>query len=421
VEERIFRKRGDQRYSLELMPARISLEVDRLRRSSHELWGEVSVLVDPSLIPSAKHIDGSLSIGDLNFSSPNARNARAKILAERSGVDQLDWIGFVEEFCVKVINAERVGSPDINLRDVPKPQPDRMFVVDGVEIPLRHPTILFGDGGTAKSYLCLYWAGKMIQAGHVVLYLDWEFTAEEHRERLEYLFGPQFPAVLYLPCRRPFYQEADRIRRIISNRKVTYIVCDSVGLGCGGDPNSSEAATSYFQTLRALGDLGSLHIAHVAKGFAGKSDDTKPIGSAFWHNMARVTLNVKGEELPNGDLALALHPRKRNLKGKGKLVAYRVSFGDERTTITTTDVKDHVLLAEGLPVADRIADYVRENGSKTRKELADALDVDYATMQRVIHREIKRGNLVRLEAASRGKERIGLPPSQRPPDGTAEF
>lgn len=408
VEERIFRDRGEHRYSLELLPARITFEVDRLRRSSHELWGEVSVTVEPSLMPSAKHVDGNLSIGDLNFSSQNARSSRAKYVQERAGVD-LDWVGFMDEFCTKVITADRAGVPDVSLRDVPRPQPDRMFVTDGVEIPLKHPMILFGDGGTAKSYLSLYWAGKMTQQGHTVLYCDWEFTPDEHRERLEYLFGPVFPEIRYLSCQRSFPHEAERIKRVIGVRKVTYLMCDSIGLACGGDPNSSEAATTYFQALRGLGEIGSLHIAHVTKGAAkdGKGDDSKPFGSAFWHNMARITLNIKGEELQNGDLAVALHPRKRNLKGRGQTVGYRISFGKTQTVIVPTDVREHALLSEGLPLAERIFDLCKI-APKTRKELREMLDADYPSIQKTIVREIKKGRLVVIESGRKHNERIAL-------------
>ena len=49
LKERIFRERGEQRYSLEVMPAGIVFEVDRLRRHSQELWGELTVTVNGTL------------------------------------------------------------------------------------------------------------------------------------------------------------------------------------------------------------------------------------------------------------------------------------------------------------------------------------------------------------------------------------
>lgn len=404
VEERVFEALDDQHYRMVLKPANIVFDADRVRRSSHEMWGELKVTVNGSFPKAQTIIDGVVSVGDMNFSSVSARSTRAKLLADRSRAPQLDWFGFLEEFTVKLIEAERYGSPDINLQAVPRPAIDREFTIDGVMLPLRHPTILFGDGGTAKSYLAMYWAGKLVQAGHRVLYADWEFTPEEHRERLEYLFGVDFPAIRYLSCYRSFREERDRLRRTIERQAITYMICDSVGLACGGDPSTAEAATTYFQALRTLGDIGSLHIAHVTKSTM-KGEDQKPFGSAFWHNMARRTWNVKSEAIGDSASALALYPRKNNLKNRVKPTGYMLTFGDLITTITQADIKEHAALEEGLPLAERLADAV-SYGSKTRKELAEMLDVDYPTLQRTIYREIKRGNLIEIEAAMKGKARI---------------
>jgi hypothetical protein len=404
VAERHFRVRGDQRYSLECLPAGIVFDVDRLRRTSHELWGELQVTV-PSTFHSAKTVDGVLVIGDMNFSSVQARQTRSKLLAERAGVEALDWYGYLEEFATKVISAERLGSPEVNLRSVPRPAPDRMFTIDGVELPQHHPTIVFGDGGTAKSYLCLYWAGRLMQGGAKVLYADWEFTAEEHRERLELLFGPDFPAVRYLPCYRPITDERDRIARALTRCQATYLICDSIAVACGADPSGSDAATSYFQAIRALGRIGSLHIAHVTKG--GDSSDQKPFGSAFWHNLARLTLNVKAEDLGVDKVAVALYPRKRNLRGRGSASAFTIEFGSASTTITRTDVREHVALVEGLPLAERVHEALKYE-AMTRKALAEALNVPYDLLQRTVHREIAKGVMVEFDVTPGGAKKVAM-------------
>lgn len=402
VTERHFRQRGDSRYSLECLPAGIVFEVDRLRRSSHELWGELQVTVPPAF-KHAKTVEGALTMGDMNFSSVQARQTRAKLLAERAGVEALDWYGLLEEFAVKVISAERQGSPDVNLRTVPRPEPDRMFSIDGVELPMHHPAILFGDGGSAKSYLSLYLGGRLMQSGARVLWADWEFTPEEHRDRAELLFGPDFPAIRYIGCYRSFPEERERIAKAISRNQITYLICDSVGIACGSDPSGSEAATSYFQTLRSLGPIGSLHIAHVAKS---ADSDQKPFGSAFWHNMARVTLFAKAEDLGQDSVAIAVYPRKRNLRGRGTTQAFRLDFSTKETRVARTDVNGHAVLAEGLPLGDRVKQALAR-GSLTRKELADRLGVPYDLLQRIVYREVQRGTLVEIQGA-RGSSKVAL-------------
>lgn len=399
----------DHLYKFEVKPAGIWFELDRVRRSSQELWGELVVRVNGNF-PEARSLEGGiLQAGDLNLSSVQARSTRAKLLAERAGDKDIDWYGLVEDFAIRIIGHERAGSPDLDLKLIPRPEPDRLAVIDGVQLPLFHPTILFGDGGSAKSYLAMYWCGRLVEDGHRVLYADWEFTPDEHRERLEFLFGPGFPSVRYLACFRSFREERERIARAVRNQKIDYLVCDSVALACGGDPSSSEACTTYFQSLRTLGNIGSLHIAHVTKGLNGRADDQKPFGSAFWHNMARVSYNIKSETVDESTIAVGLFPRKRNLKGRSQEAAFRLQFGETHTTVTRTDVREHAGLSEGLPLSERINAAIGDK-PLTRKELADLLGVEYAFLQRVVHRDLKRKKLVEIESATRrGQLRIGLP------------
>jgi hypothetical protein len=125
----------------------IRYDVDRLRRERHELFGELAVYCD---LAGAKTIDGTLSVGTFNLSSPAARSGRAKELAARSQATEIDWGHQLEELCQRVLASERAGQPAILLRDVPRPETDRLVTVDGLPILLDHPTILFADGGVEK-------------------------------------------------------------------------------------------------------------------------------------------------------------------------------------------------------------------------------------------------------------------------------
>lgn len=408
TKQRTFLAVSDRAYRFECLPAGIVFEVERLRRESQNLVGELRVSVNGNF-PDAESLEGVLVWGDTNFSAIQTRQQRAKLLASRARADDVDWYGLLEDFSIRLIRAEREGSPEVDLRDVKKPGQDRWLNLDGVEIPLKHPTVIFGDGGSAKSYFALYWAGRMAELGMSVLYVDWEWTKDEHRDRIEQLFGPAFPSVKHIEAYRPLRDESDRIQRIIKAKRIQFVVFDSVGIACGSDPSTSDACLGYWQVVRQLG-VGSLHIAHVTKGFNGRADDQKPFGSTYWHNMARATYNIKGEPQGERAIAVGIYSRK-NQWGHKCTCSFRLSFGAERTTIEPIDIKSVAGLEEGLPISERIEDALEDN-EKTRNELAQILGVEIATIQKVVYRDIRRGRLIELPG-KKGQQKLAIAPSRR--------
>lgn len=178
-----FEALGAERYRLRVPTFAITLEVDRLRRERQELIGELSVL---SSLPGPRTVGGALSIADFNLSSARARQDRAKFLAQRSQTETLDWVGVIEEFCQHVLAADRAGQPAVDLRTVPRPTADDGLEIEGLTLLRRHPSLIFGDGGAAKSYLCLYLARRLAERGMRVALFDWELAGEDHRDRLGY-------------------------------------------------------------------------------------------------------------------------------------------------------------------------------------------------------------------------------------------
>jgi hypothetical protein len=180
--ERKFEAIGEDRYRLTVADLGITLELDRLRREHHELIGELSARCE---LPGARTVDGSLSIADLNLSSARARQDRAKLLKERANTgEQLDWVAILEEFSQRVLQADRMGLPAVDLRMIPRPAAnEEMVEVSGLSLPRRHPTILFGDGGTGKSYLALWLAGRMVEMGMSVALFRRRKPAASRRKR----------------------------------------------------------------------------------------------------------------------------------------------------------------------------------------------------------------------------------------------
>ena len=300
---------GEDRYRLSLPALGVCLEVDRLRREHHELIAELSVWCE---LPGARTVDGTLSIADFNLSSARARQDRAKLLATRASTRDLDWNSLIEEFCQRVLQADRVGQPAGDLRAIERPDPKEDTIeVSGLALPKRHPTILFGDGGTGKSYLALYIAGRMAEKGIPVALFDWELAGDDHRDRLERLFPEGMPQIMYARCERPLVFEADRLRRIVRENGIEFSVFDSIAFACDGPPESAETAGRYFRAVRQIGG-GSFHVAHISKA---EGADKKPFGSTFWHNGARSTWFVQlAEGSADSDvLQIGLFNRKANL------------------------------------------------------------------------------------------------------------
>ena len=114
----------DGAYTMTLSGVGIRLIVDRLRRKWDELVGELTVTCT---IPGARTTDelGTILVADFSLSNLRARQERATVLRQRTQVDA-DWYGLIEDFCQRVLNAERLGQPAIHLRDLEPPGPEKV-------------------------------------------------------------------------------------------------------------------------------------------------------------------------------------------------------------------------------------------------------------------------------------------------------
>jgi hypothetical protein len=258
-----------------------------------------------------------------------------------------------------------------------------MLDVEGLALPKRHPAILFGDGGTGKSYTALYLAGRIAEKGISVALFDWELAGDDHRDRLERLFPDGMPRILYARCERPLAFEVDRLRRIVRESGIEFSVFDSVAFACDGPPESAEVAGRYFRAIRQIGG-GSLHIAHVAKG---EGADKKPFGSTFWHNGARSTWYAQlAEGSADSDvLQIGLFNRKSNLGRLRAPVGFSVTFREECTVFRRTEVADSPELAGQLSVRQRMAHLLRR-GAIAPEMIAEEINADLETVKRTARR-----------------------------------
>lgn len=400
----IFRRLGNAHYRLADAEHGIEFDVDRLRRDRNgELVGELAVACG---MLGTRAIDGRLSIGAFNLSSVRSRQERGRALAQQARTgNKIDFLAALEELCQRVLTAEREGTPAVDLRDVPRPAPDAEIDVDGLRLPAAHASILFGDGGTLKSFTALHILGRLAIEGRSVALFDWELDQFTHRLRLERLFGSEMPGALrYVRCERPLVYEADHLARVIQKHDVEFGVFDSAGFATDGAPESAEAALAYFRALRQLG-IGSLHIAHTTKN--GDQAEYRPFGSAFWHNSARCSWFAKqaSTSADGRTVTVGLYHRKANLGPQRPPIAFEVAFSDERTTFSRVDPSGVEEMVESLPLWLRVKAEV-SRGPKTFAEIADSLGVKVDSVEKAVKR--KGEVFARVSGSTDGIRRVAL-------------
>lgn len=387
-------------YDLNIPSLGTYLSLTRIRHERNETFGLLRIRVT---FRGAKTIYGTqiLHCADFNCSSHEARKRLGKHLGERSEASEIDWGLLLDELSVRLLEAEEEGEPEMLLHDIPI---DRaaFLEMDAGGLPLlrRHPTIWFGDGGSAKSYLALYAAINLVQQGENVLYLDWEFAGEEHKLRMERIAGidVKFDHLHYIRCDRPLSKEVNKLRTAISRKKITFVICDSIGFAADATPESAEAATNYYRAFRELGKVGSLHLAHMVKVSNDKTkktpDPDKPFGSVFWSNGARSIWLLKRAERQNDRrlLPVGFFHKKANTGPLRPDFAMAAKFVGSDTIINPANITDFPDLCKNLSIPDRIVAALTQSGeSMSRDDLAAELELETERGRDNLRRAIKRG------------------------------
>jgi hypothetical protein len=409
---RTFRVIGEDRYFMGLVGVPIEFDLEHLRRERGELMGELYVRTE---LIGARTFQGTLSAASFNVSSSAARQARAKILAEaaRTPKEQIDWTFLLEEFCIRVLEAERTGAAAADLREIPVTNTRvALHNVEGLLLPKAHPSMLYGDGGTGKSLVAAYCAGRLGQQGERVGFFDWELDAADQAQRYRALFGPTGgPSITYVRCNRALVHEADRLRRVVQDEKLTYAVLDSVAFACHGKPEDAEIALQYFRVLRQLG-IGTLNLAHVPK--APLPGQERPFGSQFWFNGIRSLWFCASQPNPMNvaRLAVGFYQRKNNLGHPAPAVGFQFDFGEDRTTVTRCDPAGVEELAARLPLWQRMRT-VLTSGPQTLIALSQELEAKVDTLDRLVRR--KSGLFTRINGGD-GISRIALVSSRSEDD-----
>ncbi len=367
-------------------PECVVIEFDRLRTERN---GDITA--DVGVRGTAPGLGGHIHSARLLMTGTRARGELAKHLAERTKGLGLDWPRMVEQAIVQALDAYRAGEPPILLRDAIPPA-GATWLLPPLVLATQ-PTIWFGDGGVGKSVLALA-AGLSIHmdrsdligfaptAHRVVAYLDWEFDAYEHRDRMRQLVGAQMPDIVYRRCHVPLRDDVERLNRFIRDWGIGFLIIDSVAAACGDEPESAAVALSFFNALRQLG-CGALCIAHITKN----GSEERPFGSTFWHNGARSTWLVKKErDASESGFVVAMINKKSNSGPLGPRIGFDVNFDGDRLAISRTDIREIADFEPQVPLRERMRVALR-SGARSSKDLAALLDAPEGSVRRAFDRD----------------------------------
>lgn len=343
----------------------------------------------------------------VNLSSDRGRKDVAAACADRGpGVD-VDWKGFIDEFAIRILAAEREGKPFETVGRRPA-RIDPGYVL-APWLPKGKAAIFYGPGGATKGFLtvamCVSLAtGVEIIPGFVPtaigspLYLDWEsdgWDIDDRVKRIARGAGVRAPEISYRECVVPLVDQIDDVVRQVHRDSHDFLVIDSVGMAMnpkreGGDPN--ESVRAMFQAIRPLG-VTTVAIDHVvgAETKAG-SKSSRPYGSVYKENLARNTYEVRPLPPVPGETGvrhITVRHAKGNMSDLRPIIGLQVIFDHDAVRFEAEPVRIVEAEEDGHAWPTSTRDLVREilqRGHLTEAEIADEIGRKLDTVGRVLRR-----------------------------------
>jgi hypothetical protein len=290
----------------------------------------------------------------------------------------------------------------VKFSDMAMPGPRRYLVKDLVLA--AYVTLLYGDGGVAKSLLALAlavavaggsgtWLGREVESCPV-LYMDFELDSEEQARRVYQLCrgqGLDTPPedLLYMSALgHPAGEAFTAALEACIEHSVGLMVVDSLGPALQGDAEAARDVIGFFQKsiepFRVEG-IAILIIDHQSRLQQGQSYQSKgAFGSVFKTNLARSVIQAQATERGEGTLTVRLRQKKHNFGPLSEPFGVRLSFTEEAVSLEAIELDASELAEEAtLNATDRVK-LALENGPAYPWDIAESTGLAVKTVKNAL-------------------------------------
>lgn len=351
----------------------------------------------------------------INLASISARESLSKKLLGRA--DIINWVQILDAVAFHIAEARRILTP---IKLTGQVQTEERLLIDPL-LPRGESAVIFGDGGSGKSYMAGACAVS-IGSGHEiagilkplercpVLYLDWETTEQEVNSRLGQIcqgLKIRVPDnIHYLSMSRALADDVKTLHAEISKLKVGLLIIDSIAPACGAEPESADSVIRAMNALKSL-PCTRLIVAHISKAGADQNSPGRPYGSVFLWNLARSVWEIKKAHEDEEDiLPLGLFQRKCNYGRLHAPMGIRFEFAPWGISIERHDPMERQEFQGHLSLSRRIQAALK-GGSMTTAEVAKHIDCSPDSAGRILRRLREGGKIIDFP---RGKEKVwGFP------------
>jgi hypothetical protein len=290
----------------------------------------------------------------------------------------------------------------VRFSEIEVPGPRRYLLKDIVLA--AYVTLLYGDGGVAKSLLALAlavaiagnskeWLGREVERCPV-LYMDFELDSEEQARRVYQLCrgqGLDTPPeeLLYMSALgHPASEAFTAALEACKEHAVRLMVVDSLGPALQGDAEAARDVIGFFQKsiepFRVEG-IAILIIDHQSRLQQGQSYQSKgAFGSVFKTNLARSVIQAQATERGEGTLTVRLRQKKHNFGPLAEPFGVKLSFSEEAVSLEAVELDASELAEEAtLNATDRVK-LALENGPAYPWEIAEHTGLAVKTVKNVL-------------------------------------